>query len=182
MPPYRSRCVTYNYLCGIANETYFCWKEPVTKYTQRLKVTSRTLYVELRKLINFPLGFNSTNAPPKSYLLTLLFTINPKHPLFTDDVTKICLPQVDGGLFYVPENCRGLIKTQAKVADTHGAVAFRSGSKAILRKAQQVASILCDVEVLFKELSKIKKRIDQCPGLEITEKWTQLTNLLSHIQ
>lgn len=181
LPPYRSRCITYNYLLGVCNKTYFGLLDQVRSYPHRSKLTSRVIYCELLKIVNVPLGYNSTNLPSKKYLLTLLFHLCPLHAFFVSDVTDIALPQTADGLFYVPESCRGLIKVNKKSALFHSAIAARGGRADITRKLTKAASIICAVESVKNQLAGIKLKLSKFPALEEDKHLKSLNNLLNKI-
>lgn len=182
LPSYRSRCITYNYLLGVSNKSYFGVIDQVRPYPHRTKLTSNVIFCELLKLVNVPLGYNSTNLPPRAYLFTLLFHLSPKHPFFESDVTKISLPLTEEGLFYVPVSCRGLIRVNKKRALIHSALAVRGGSHIIAKDLSKAASIICAVEDVKNRLSVIKSQLKNCPALEADIHMGGLTNLLDRIK
>lgn len=182
LPQYRSRCVTFNYLVGVCDGEYFGIRGDVPIYDSEVKVSAIAVYYELIKAADRPLGFNSTNLPAKSYLLSVLYHINRNHIFFQQNMVNVLFPEVEAGIFEVPVSCRGLIRVTKQRAEIATANAIRSGRKSVLRIISSTASLVADIEKIKYQLVKIKKKISKNPGFQEDTQWANLNNLLRKIK
>lgn len=94
LPPFKSQAVTVKYLLEVANKEVYCplkknIKEPEKKYYKG--ITKADLFYQLKKGFVEGFGYGASNLPPKHYLATFLFSIEPNDILFRQRkmITKI---------------------------------------------------------------------------------------------
>lgn len=171
LPPYKSKPISVNYCIGVYEKHYYGLKDTLQTPLVFKKVRKIILYYELVRHLNKPLGYDSTNLPPASYLRSLLYTINEEHFLFALPSTKWKLQvNPDTGMYVVPISCQGFIQTDKHVAHTLTTAHILSGT--FLKGINHAANTLQAVEDIRKRLAQLKKLFRQtayAPGVMYEE-------------
>lgn len=182
LPDYRSKCMTYNYLIGVAESVYYSLDISQLKIGRlQTRTTSCVLYCEIIKCVDKPLGYNSTNLPKKSYLVNLLYTLYPDHILFTLPNVEINLPCTEDGIYFVPESCRAFIKPVRPISAIFSGAAIRSGRRCLFNELKRNARVVSKLEISQYALDTAKTDLKQMGGFAINQDLQDLDRLLSHI-
>ncbi|KAM3133777.1 hypothetical protein pb186bvf_014186 [Paramecium bursaria] len=150
LPEYSSTAVTAAYLWKIANNKCFhLFKKETQQGTLLKPSTKANLLDEISLLVKSDMAINEKNMPDKTWLINVLFFLNPNHSLFKkpfDDaemqVTKDqiqLLKDLDTSLFRGKGRCIFFRRTQEQViAQKYDAINQRiSKQKARIQRKQK---------------------------------------------
>lgn len=83
LPPINSPAVTRDYLKGVDEDYFLRVSVKDLKQPQaRVICTKREVYLFLLETSEVKLGFEILNLPSKKWMLNVLYTLKPDHPLF----------------------------------------------------------------------------------------------------
>jgi hypothetical protein len=83
LPDPKKKTVTVDYLYGVIMGNYFGIQKTDIRVGHIFKYVSKVdLYFELKNTTAKELGFDLNSLPNKSWILDVLFTLNPNHPFF----------------------------------------------------------------------------------------------------
>lgn len=183
LPPYRSKPISFNYLAGVAEEIYFSYQGPKRTYEKRLKIPSATLYYEILKIADRPIGYDISALPPKKYLCDLLYTLNPAHPFFQPDFVELNFEcDQDSGIFVVPISCRGLITSNPSIAMMHTIHGITSRKKGLIKKLNQSSEILQTVETIKGLFQKLQTKMSRLNVFTMDPELIKLKQVIDNIE
>lgn len=165
LPPYKSKPICVNYCVGVFEKHYFCFNGILKKPVTYKKVRKIIVYYELVRKINKNLGYDSTNLPPFSYLISFLYTIDPAHFLFALPYTKWKMElNPETGLYIIPISCQGFIQSQNLIAHALTLTALKNNH--ILKSVANAAEVVNIVEEIRQNIARLKKRLKTTPYSE----------------
>jgi hypothetical protein len=83
LPEQKKKTITVEYLYGVIMGKFFGIKSTDIRFGQTYKYVSKVdLYFELKKTTSKELGFDMNSLPNMSWILNVLFTLNPLHEFF----------------------------------------------------------------------------------------------------
>lgn len=179
MPPYRERCVTYNYAIGIFQKEYYAPFGTVEPWTYPIpKITKYALYCELTKM-EPQLGYDSSNLPNKRYLLEVLRHLCPAHFIFVNDLSRAVIPTGEDGTFMIPESLRGLIKTEVVLSRDVISHKITGGLPYYLKELNKWSSVVCKAQRLRDLVGPLKKQIQTVGYLTMTPEYEKMQRIFA---
>lgn len=99
LPGTRDKGITTAYLLRVArNEVFTVSKDAYKSFQGEIRpVTKTELNTWLSEASGLPTGFEDDALPSKKWLLDSLYSINPKHPIFQDDIQRQDTVPIPGG-------------------------------------------------------------------------------------
>lgn len=180
LPTYNSKCITYNYLIGVFDGIYYC-PESKVECGIKVKLTAKAVYFEILKCQQTPLGYNTVNLPKRKYLINVLYSLNPEHPIFSFQNIVTTFPMTENGLYMIPISCRKFIKCKRAAAIVRSGGALTSGKKSTINTLNKIAKFLSYIEHIQYYISAAGHLLSNLPYEELPnyQKLVELFSLIS---
>ena len=177
LPPFKTKTISFNYLCGVATNRYFFLRTAEVKfYTGRMTFTIAELLTQIVAYVGINLGYNSQTAPSRKYLADLLYTCDPQNFIFGGPVVRVHLPKVNminnEPIFEVPESIRGLVRYDVGIVPPEERKEQIHRNR-LISKAHKYGG------VIKKHIGLLKRIVQQTPGLKMTQEADDLLRMFN---
>lgn len=177
LPPFKTKTISFNYLCGVAINRYFFLRNGEVKfYAGRMTFTIAELLTQIVAYVGVNLGYNSQTAPSRQYLANILYTCDPQNFMFGGPIVRVNLPKVsvinNEPMFEVPETIRGLVRYDVGIVppEERKEQIYRNR---LISKAHKYGG------VIKKHIGLLRKIVQKTPGLKLTQEADDLLRMFN---
>jgi hypothetical protein len=157
LPCQTSKCMSRKYLIGLLLGKYFSVKADElsiipNEKKREINATSELCFDELRRhldpLTNF--GFDHNSLPDKNWLLTILWNVNPAHPVFITNINDD-----------IPHELKGLLHS-----DIEPSIGYKHNHHPVYKKYLKLKKLKRDIKGRIGDLHgkkySMKKKRNNC--------------------